>query len=200
MSTLPLRWGILGTGTIAHTFAQALQETATGRLVAVGSRGREAAERFAAELGAVRPHGGYAGLLADAEVEAVYIATPHPAHAEWAIAAARAGKHVLCEKPLTLNRADSERVVAAARAAGVTLMEAYMYRCHPQTERLAALVRDGAVGRLGLIEASFGFHCDFIPGHRLFANALGGGGILDVGQCCPVNGGLEFRKFRKHGH
>lgn len=181
MSTLPLRWGILGTGTIAHTFAQALQETATGRLVAVGSRGREAAERFAAELGAVRPHGGYAGLLADAEVEAVYIATPHPAHAEWAIAAARAGKHVLCEKPLTLNLADSERVVAAARAAGVTLMEAYMYRCHPQTERLAALVRDGAIGRPGLIEASFGFHCDFIPGHRLFAKALGGGGILDVG-------------------
>ncbi len=181
MNTSPLRWGILGTGTIAHKFAQALRETDAGRLVAVGSRGAESARRFAAEFGAVRAHGGYAELIADAEVEAVYVATPHPSHAEWAIAAARAGKHVLCEKPLTLNLADSERVVVAARPAGVTLMEAFMYRCHPQTARLAALVRDGAIGRLGLVEAAFGFHCDFSPGHRLFANALGGGGILDVG-------------------
>ncbi len=181
MSHTPLRWGILGTGTIAHTFARALAETTTGRLVAVGSRGREAAARFAAEFGAVRPHDGYAALLADTEVEAVYIATPHPAHAEWAIAAARAGKHVLCEKPLTLNLGDSGRVIAAARENGVTLMEGFMYRCHPQTARLVELVRDGALGRLGLVQAAFGFHCDYQPGHRLFANALGGGGILDVG-------------------
>jgi predicted dehydrogenase len=181
MHDAPLRWGILGTGTIAHAFATALRKTPAARLVAVGSRSRESAERFAAECGGMWAHGGYAELLADPEVEAVYIATPHPAHAEWAIAAARAGKHVLCEKPLTLNRGDSERVIAAARTAGVTLMEAYMYRCHPQTAKLVALVRDGAIGRLGLVEASFGFHCDFIPGHRLFANALGGGGILDVG-------------------
>ncbi len=181
MDITPLRWGLLGTGMIAHKFAQALQATAAGRLVAVGSRGRESAERFAAECGGVRAHGGYAELLADPEVEAVYVATPHPAHAEWAIAAARAGKHVLCEKPLTLNRDDSEQVVAAARTAGVTLMEAFMYRCHPQTAKLAELVRDGAIGRLGLVQAAFGFHCDYIPGHRLFANALGGGGILDVG-------------------
>ena len=181
MSHAPLCWGILGTGTIAHTFAAALGKTAEARLVAVGSRSRESAERFAAKCGGARPHASYAELIADPEVEAVYIATPHPAHAELAIAAARAGKHVLCEKPLTLNLADSERVVVAARAAGVTLMEAYMYRCHPQTAKLVELVRDGAIGRLGLVEASFGFHCDFIPGHRLFSNALGGGGILDVG-------------------
>jgi predicted dehydrogenase len=181
MSHTPLRWGILGTGMIAHQFAQALHETATGRLVAVGSRGRETAERFAAEFGGARAFGGYAELLADGEVDAVYVATPHPAHAEWAIAAARAGKHVLCEKPLTLNRRDSERVIAAAREAGVTLLEAFMYRCHPQTAKLAELVREGAIGRLGLVQAAFGFHCDFQPGHRLFANALGGGGILDVG-------------------
>ena len=181
MDNTPLRWGILGTGMIAHKFAQALQETASGRLVAVGSRTPETATRFAAECGGGRAHGGYEQLLADPEVEAVYIATPHPSHAGLAIAAAQAGTHVLCEKPLTLNLADSERVVAAARAAGVTLMEAHMYRCHPQTARLAELVRDGAIGRLGLVQAAFGFHCDFIPGHRLFANALGGGGILDVG-------------------
>jgi predicted dehydrogenase len=200
MHDTPLRWGILGTGTIAHTFAAALRETPAARLVAVGSRGRESAERFATECGGVRAHGGYAELLADAEVEAVYIAMPHPAHAEWASAAARVGKHVLCEKPLTLNRGDSERVIAAARSAGVTLMEAFMYRCHPQTAKLAELVRDGAIGRLGLVEASFGFHCDFIPGHRLFANTLGGGGILDVGGY-PVSmarllaGAAEGRAF-----
>ncbi len=181
MNLAPLRWGILGTGSIAHQFARALREAPSGRLVAVGSRGRESAARFAAECGGVRAHDRYEALIADAEVEAVYVATPHPAHAEWAIAAAHAGKHVLCEKPLTLDRATSETVVAAARAAGVTLMEAYMYRCHPQTARLAALVREGAIGRLGLVQAAFGFHCDFLTGHRLFANALGGGGILDVG-------------------
>ena len=181
MSHSPLRWGILSTGRIAHTFAKAVQASASGRLVAVGSRGRESAERFATEFGGLRAHGGYAELLADPEVEAVYIATPHPQHAEWAIAAARAGKHILCEKPLTLNRADSERVVAAARAAGVTLMEAFMYRCHPQAMKLAELVREGAIGRLGLVQAAFGFHLDGPPGHRVFTNALGGGGILDVG-------------------
>ncbi len=181
MNLAPLRWGILGTGSIAHQFARALREAPSGRLVAVGSRGRESAARFATECGEVRAHASYGALLADAEIEAVYVATPHPAHAEWAIAAARAGKHVLCEKPLTLNRATSEAVVAAARTAGVTLMEAYMYRCHPQTARVAALVRDGAIGRLGLVQAAFGFHCDIQPGHRLFTNALGGGGILDVG-------------------
>jgi predicted dehydrogenase len=198
MSHAPLRWGILGTGTIAHTFAAALGKTAEARLVAVGSRSRELAERFAAECGGARPQGGYAELLADPEVEAVYIATPHPMHAELAITAAKAGKHVLCEKPLTLNLADSKRVVVEARAAGVTLMEAYMYRCHPQTAKLVELVRDGAIGRLGLVEASFGFHCDFIPGHRLFSNALGGGGILDVGGyrspwrgCWPAPGWNE---------
>lgn len=181
MPIVPLRWGILGTGTIAHTFAQALSAIEAARLVAVGSRSGEAAERFAAGCGRIRAHPSYAGLIADPEVEAVYVATPHPLHPELAIAAARAGKHVLCEKPLALNRADGERMVAAARAAGVTLMEGYMYRCHPQTAKLVELVRDGAIGRLGIVEASFGFRCEYAPGHRLFSNALGGGGILDVG-------------------
>ncbi|MFT3829792.1 MAG: Gfo/Idh/MocA family oxidoreductase [Opitutaceae bacterium] len=180
MSHTPLRWGILGTGMIAHKFAEALRETPSGQLVAVGSRARETAARFAGEVGAGRAVD-YAELIADAEVEAVYVATPHPAHAEWAIAAARAGKHVLCEKPLTLNRCDSERAIAAAREHGVTLMEAFMYRCHPQTAKLVELVRGGAIGQVGMVQAAFGFHCEPQPGHRLFANALGGGGILDVG-------------------
>ncbi|MBK8479388.1 MAG: Gfo/Idh/MocA family oxidoreductase [Opitutaceae bacterium] len=181
MSLLPLRWGILGTGAIARQFVQAVLDSTGGRLVAVGSRTGEAAATFAAAFGHPRVHGSYEALLADPEVEAVYLATPHPWHAQWAIRATEAGKHILCEKPLTLNLEDARCVVAAARAAGVTLMEAYMYRAHPQTAKLVELVRNGAVGRLGLVQASFGFHCPFMPGHRLFANALGGGGILDVG-------------------
>ena len=181
MDRTPLRWGILGTGHIARRFARTLGGAEVGRLVAVGSRRGDTAERFAQEFGGVRKHASYAELVRDPEVEAVYVATPHPAHAAWAIAAAQAGKHVLCEKPLTLDLADSRRVIAAAGASGVTLMEAFMYRCHPQTAKVVELVRDGALGQVGLVQAAFGFHCDFQPGHRLFAKALGGGGILDVG-------------------
>lgn len=178
----PLRWGILGTGTIAHTFARGVRGSRLGTLAAVGSRSAESANKFAAELGGtLRSHASYDALLADAEVEAVYIATPHPQHLEWALRAIGAGKHVLCEKPLTLTRRDAALVVDAARAAGVTLMEAYMYRCHPQTARIADLIGAGAVGRVGLIEATFGFHFPFTPGHRLYSRELAGGGILDVG-------------------
>jgi len=186
VSTDSLRWGILSTGTIAHTFARGVAASANGRLVAVGSRTRAAAGKFAAEFGGLRAYGDGAALLADPEVEAVYIATPHPQHAEWAIAAAQAGKHILCEKPLALNRRDAERVVAAARAAGVTLMEAFMYRCHPQTAKVAEIVRSGALGELAVLQGAFSFFLPFQAEHRLFARALGGGGILDVG-CYPVS-------------
>lgn len=114
-------------------------------------------------------------------MNAVYISTPHPQHAEWAIAAAEAGKHILCEKPLTLNHAEAMAVVEAARRNGVFLMEAFMYRCHPRTARIAELIREGVVGRVRLIRATFSFASAFNPERRLFSNALGGGGILDVG-------------------
>ena len=100
--------------------------------------------------------------------------------------AAQAGKHVLCEKPLTLNHGQAVTVVGAARAAGVLLMEAFMYRCHPQTARVVELVKSGALGRIGLVQASFGFQREFNPDVRLWNRALGGGGILDVG-CYPVS-------------
>ena len=136
-----LRWGILGTGAIANTFATALPQSRTGRLVAVGSRTADSARKFAARHGDGRAHGSYDALLADPEVDAVYIATPHPQHAEWCIRAARAGKHILCEKPITLNHAEAMVVAEAAREAGVFLMEAFMYRCHPQTQRIVELIR-----------------------------------------------------------
>ncbi|MBE2205309.1 MAG: aldo/keto reductase [Chthoniobacterales bacterium] len=179
--TSTLRWGILGTGKIARKFASELPFSATGRLVAVGSRTAASAEAFAGDFPGVRAHGSYEALLADPEVGAVYISTPHPQHAEWAIAAAEAGKHILCEKPLALNHADAMVVVEAARRNGVFLMEAFMYRCHPRTARIAALVRGGEIGRVSLIRAAFSFASAYDPESRVFNNALGGGGILDVG-------------------
>lgn len=181
-----LNWGILATGGIARKFAEALPASRTGRLVAVGSRTRQAAEKFAADFPGIRAHGSYEALLADPDVTAVYIATPHPSHLEWTLRAAAAGKHILCEKPLALNLADAQRMVDAARANRVFLMEAFMYRCHPQTARLADLVRAGAIGELRAIYANFTVPFKFDPAHRLFDKALGGGAILDLG-CYPVS-------------
>jgi len=174
-------WGILATGGIARAFAGGVAHSRTGRVVAVGSRTQASAERFAREFGIARAHGSYEALLADPQVEAVYIATPHPQHAEWIVKAARAGKHVLCEKPLTLTRAEAEGAVEACRAAGVLLMEAFMYRCHPQTAKIVELVRSGAIGRVGLVQATFSFSTAFDPKNRFFEQgSVGGGGNLGM--------------------
>ena len=184
--TAKLNWGIITTGGIARKFATDLPKSRTGRLVAVGARQLADAQKFAADFGGARAHGGYAALLADPDVQAVYIATLHPWHKEWALKAIAAGKHVLCEKPLTLNLADTQEVVAAAKAKGVLLMEAYMYRCHPQTLKLAELVRAGAIGELRMIRATFNVYREFDPEHRIFKRSIGGGAILDLG-CYPVS-------------
>ena len=176
-----LNWGVLGPGGIARTFARELPLSRTGRLVAVGSRDAGRAAAFAAEFGAARSYGSYGELLADPEVDAVYIATPHPAHPEWVIRAAEAGKHVLCEKPLAVTWAHAMAAVEAARRHDVFLMEAYMYRHHPRLRLLTDLVRDGVLGTVAQVRASFSFAADFDPAGRLFAPSLGGGGILDVG-------------------
>lgn len=176
-----IRWGILGTGAIAKTFATELPHSRSGVLHAVGSRTEESAARFAGAFGVSRTHGSYASLLADSEVDAVYISTPHPDHAALAIAAAEAGKHILCEKPLAMNHAEAMTVVEAARRHGVLLLEAFMYRFHPRTQRIAELIRDGAIGRVRLIRAAFSFSSPFRADGRLYNNAMGGGGILDVG-------------------
>ena len=181
-----LRWGILATGRIARMFAIDLAGSATGRLTAVGSRSAEAAAGFARDFGGIRAHGSYEALLADPGVDAIYLATPHPFHEEWAVLAAKAGKHVLCEKPLALDSAGAARMVAAARQAGVLLMEGYMYRCHPLTLRLAEAVRAGVIGEVQAIRASFNIIRPYAPEHRIFNRALGGGAILDLG-CYPVS-------------
>ena len=179
-----LNWGILGTGRIAGVFAAGVRASRTGRLAAVGSRALEAAEAFAAAWEIPQAYASYDGLLADKEVQAVYIATPHPWHAEWSIRAAEAGKHILCEKPLALNHAQAMTVVEAAARHDVFLMEAYMYRCHPQTAMLVELIQEGAIGAVRVIQATFSFAAEANPQSRLLNNALGGGGILDVGGYC----------------
>ncbi len=176
-----VRWGILGAGGIAKAFAQALPQSKTGCLAAIGSRDRNKAEAFAQGFSGIRVHGSYESLLADTAVDAIYLATPHPHHARWAIAAARAGKHLLCEKPLTLNHGEAMAVAQAAKENGTFLMEAFMYRCHPLTARWTGLIRSGALGQVGMIRATFSFRSKFDSAGRLFNNALGGGGILDVG-------------------
>ncbi len=181
-----LNWGIIGCGGIARKFAKGLASGDTGVLLATGSRTKDKAEAFASEHGAARAYGSYEDLLADPDVRAVYIATPHTSHAEWTVKAAEAGKHILCEKPLAVTHGEAMQSVEAAHRNGVLLMEAFMYRCHPQTVRLVELIKEGTVGEVRFIRAAFGFAAKFNPEGRLFSNALAGGGILDVG-CYPVS-------------
>jgi predicted dehydrogenase/aryl-alcohol dehydrogenase-like predicted oxidoreductase len=181
-----LAWGILGAGNIARTFAEAVKKSTTGKLVAIGSRSQSSADRFGDEFQIPVRHGSYQALLDDPAVRAVYIATPHPVHAEWAIKAAEAGKHILCEKPLGVNHAEAMAIIEAAREYDVFLMEAFMYRCHPQTAKMIELIQAGAIGDVRLIEAAFCYNSSFDPDSRIFENDLAGGGILDVG-CYPAS-------------
>ena len=177
-----LKWGILATGHIAGAFAEGVQHSRTGRLVAVASRSQESADRFADQFGGIaNRHSSYELLLEDPDVEAVYIATPHPMHKEWAIRAAQSGKHILCEKPIGMDLEEAEQIIAAARENDVFLMEAYMYRCSAQTAEIVRLISEGAIGKVKSIEASFSFDIGPNPEGRHLNKALGGGGILDVG-------------------
>jgi predicted dehydrogenase/aryl-alcohol dehydrogenase-like predicted oxidoreductase len=181
-----LRWGVLSTGIIARVFAKGVEHSELGTLKAVASRDLEKSKAFAYGFTGCEPHGHYQDLLDDPNVDAIYIGTPHPQHVEWVIRAARAGKHILCEKPLGINHAEVMAMLDAAREHRVFLMEAFMYRCHPQTRLIAELIRDGAIGEIAHIEASFGFSAPVDPSHRLLNPALAGGGILDVG-CYPIS-------------
>jgi len=181
-----LRWGVIGAGNIAHAFCKGVQHSKTGELAAVGSRSQEKADEFASKYDGMTAHGSYEALLADGTVDAVYIATPHPMHAEWAIKTAEAGKHVLCEKPASVTLAEAQAMINAAEENDVFFMEAFMYRCHPHTQKIYDLVAEKTIGEVRMIQASFGFHAGFNPDGRLFSNDLAGGGILDVG-CYPVS-------------
>jgi predicted dehydrogenase/aryl-alcohol dehydrogenase-like predicted oxidoreductase len=179
--TQRLRWGIIGPGTIAKTFAGGIAQSRTGVLTAIATRD-PGKPGLSDDFPGARILQGYHALLADPEIDAVYIATPHTGHAEWAIRSIRAGKHVLVEKPIALSAYEAGAIYHEASKAGVFAGEAYMYRLHPQTSTIADLVRGGAVGDVRMIKSSFGFDMGAVkPEHRLFSNALAGGGILDVG-------------------
>ncbi|HVY38277.1 MAG TPA: Gfo/Idh/MocA family oxidoreductase [Polyangia bacterium] len=176
-----LSWGVVGTGGIAADFAAALTRSRRCRIVNVAGRTPERARAFADRWRIPRAAASLDDLLADREVEAVYIATPHPFHEETALAAIAAGKAVLCEKPLALDAASSARVIDAARKRGVFLMEGYMYRGHPLMRDVVERLQAGVIGRIRHVRADFAFRVPRDPHGRLFATGLGGGGILDVG-------------------
>jgi predicted dehydrogenase len=153
----PLRIGVLGCANIARQFCRDVAVSPAVTVVAVGSRRAQTAQAFAQQYGIGRHHSSYDALLADAEVDAVYIPLPNSLHAEWAIAAAARGKHVLCEKPLALNEADVRAMFDAARHHGVMLLESFPYYFQPQTGRLVALLQDGAIGTVRSVQSNFGF-------------------------------------------
>jgi predicted dehydrogenase len=178
-----LRIGFLSTARINDALLTGAEGTTAVEVVAVASRDADRAAAYAAERGIPRSHGSYQALLADDEVDAVYISLPNRLHHEWTLAALAAGKHVLCEKPYSRRPAEVEDAFAAAEAAGLVLMEAFMWRHHPQAKRFAGLVREGAVGELRLIRAAFSFPLTRDADVRLDP-ALDGGALMDVGCYC----------------
>ncbi|HEU4347417.1 MAG TPA: Gfo/Idh/MocA family oxidoreductase [Actinoplanes sp.] len=180
------RWGILGTGGIADAFATDLTLLPDASLAAVGSRTTEAATAFASAHGIPRAHGSWAGLAADPDVDVVYVATPHAFHLPAAMECLRAGKPVLCEKPMTLDLAGSALLVQESRVRNVFLMEAMWMRCNPAIRAMVTQIRSGAIGEVRAIHADFGLQGPFEAAHRLRDPKLGGGALLDLGVY-PIN-------------
>jgi D-xylose 1-dehydrogenase (NADP+, D-xylono-1,5-lactone-forming) len=178
-----VKWGIMSTAQINRLFLAGARQARNVEIVAVAGRDRAGAERYAREHQIERAHAGYESLLADPDVQAVYISLPNSMHIEWSVRALEAGKHVLCEKPLSSRREEVELAFDVATRHQRLLMEAFMFRHNPQTLRLTELVRDGAVGRLRLIRASFSFFAADPANVRLSA-ALEGGALMDVGCYC----------------
>jgi predicted dehydrogenase len=177
----PVRWGILGPGKISRTFAAGLQAADGAQLAAVGSRSAPRAAAFAAEHGFNRSWGTYEDLAADPAVDAVYIGTPHVFHEEHTLLCLRAGKHVLVEKPFAINAEQAGRMIRAARENDRLLMEAMWTRFLPTVVAVRAMVAAGDIGEVRMLTADFGFRAPVDPHSRLFAPALGGGSLLDLG-------------------
>jgi predicted dehydrogenase len=178
-----LRWGVLSTAAIGRKVIPAIQAAERCEIVAIASRDPMRGRRVADAYGIPTLHASYEALLADPAVDAVYIPLPNHLHAEWAIAAARAGKHVLCEKPLATTSADAERMAAAAETAGVALMEAFMYRQHPSWVAVRELLAAGRIGQLVAVQSWFSFFNDD-PANIRNIVAAGGGALYDIGCYC----------------
>jgi predicted dehydrogenase len=176
-----VRWGIFGTGKIARAFATALQDVPGAVLAGVASRSLDKATEFAAEFRAGAAFGSYEDLAAAEGIDLVYVATPHPQHADNALLALGGGKGVLVEKPFTMNRREAEQVVALARLKHLFLMEAMWTRFLPALGEVKRLIALGEIGSVHQVVADFGFTATFGPEHRVFNPALGGGALLDLG-------------------
>lgn len=176
-----MRWGIIGTGGIAHAFARDLRLTDSGVVAAVGSRSQGSADRFADELGIERRHAGYESLVEDPDVDVVYVATPHPMHHDNAILALRAGKPVLVEKPFAMNATEAAEIVGVAREAGLFAMEAMWTRFLPHIAVMRDWLERGALGEIVSVSADHGQWFAESRESRLFAPELGGGALLDLG-------------------
>ncbi|GAA3760719.1 Gfo/Idh/MocA family protein [Salinactinospora qingdaonensis] len=177
----PIRWGIMGTGGIAARFVEGLRLVPGAEVVAVGSRAQATAEQFGEQWGIARRHGDYTSLATDDEVDVVYVATPHPGHHEASLLCLKAGRHVLCEKPLAMNATQAEEMIEAARSGERFLMEGMWTRCQPAMVEIARMVHSGEIGEVTTVTATFGERFPYDPHSRWFAPELGGGALLDLG-------------------
>jgi D-xylose 1-dehydrogenase (NADP+, D-xylono-1,5-lactone-forming) len=194
--TDPVRWGIISTADINQKLIPGLQESAEASLLAVASREQSRADAYATEWDIERAYGSYEELLEDPDVEAVYIPLPNTFHVEWSIRALEAGKHVLCEKPLTRHPEEVDEAFDVAQRAGRFLMEAFMYRHNPQIARARELIAEGAVGEVRLVRSAFGYSLYDETNIRLQTD-VDGGALMDVG-CYNVSGSRLFLGEPKH--
>jgi xylose dehydrogenase (NAD/NADP) len=178
--TEKLKWGLLSTARINRKLIPAIRESPRAELVSVASRSQSRASQYAAEWSIPRAHGTYDALLEDPDVDVVYVSLPNSLHAEWTVKAIKAGKHVLCEKPLALSVAECNQIIDASQTAGVVAMEAVMYLYHPILHKARELVRDGAVGEITMVRGSFSFLLDR-PDDVRWEPDLGGGSLWDIG-------------------
>jgi predicted dehydrogenase len=181
-----LRWGILSTANIAvEKVIPGMRSATRAEILGIASRDKGRAESAARQLGIPRAYGSYEALLADPDIDAVYVPLPNHRHAQWAIAAARAGKHVLCEKPLAMTALEAQAIVDAGRQAGVVIMEAFMYRQHPSWVAVRELIASGRIGRLSAVDSWFSYHLDD-PTNIRNIREVGGGALYDIG-CYSIN-------------
>ncbi len=182
-----VRWGVIGTAGIAkRAVIPGIQNSQTGEVVAIASREEEKAKQAAEQMGIEKAYGSYEALLADDQIDVVYIPLPNHLHKEWTVRAAQAGKHVLCEKPIALNAQEAADMVEACQVSGVKLAEAFMYRYHPRYDRIKEIIRSGEIGDLRGIHGTFTFNNAKDVNNVRYKRYMGGGSIYDVG-CYPLS-------------
>ncbi|OGD18583.1 MAG: hypothetical protein A2Y70_01415 [Candidatus Aminicenantes bacterium RBG_13_64_14] len=182
-----VNWGILGCAGIAEkAFIPAVRGSRNGVLAGIAARDENRARDWAGRFGFLKSHRTYQELIEDPAIHAIYNPLPNDLHTEWSIRAMRAGKHVLCEKPMAMNAVEVRAMIGAAEAGGVLLMEGFMYKFHPQMEKTIALIREGKIGEVRSVHSSFTFHFERDSSNYRWFPAMGGGALYDVG-CYPIS-------------